>query len=388
MFIRNIIWGVLMFFLAACLAAPEVADVPIADVRSLTTFEVEETRPIIAVKEPSNSLLDTVKSRGKLICGGNASLPGFGFLEQDGTFTGFDSDFCRVLAVAIFGTADDSTLEIRPTTALERFILLQTGEIDVLIRNTAWTTSRDTDLLMEFGPIIFYDGQGFMVRVDSGIKKIEDLNGSSICVQAGTTTEFNLANEMSKRGLNYEPKVYADFPSTQNAYDAGSCDAITTDKSGLNVMRLNLSNPENHTILAVTISKEPLSPVVRQGDDQWHDIVKWAVLCTVAAEEEGITSTNIEQVILTTDKFTIRQMLGIEGNLGEALGLGNDFCANITRQMGNYGEIYDRNFGAYMPRGINNIWTQGGLLYSPPFIHQSTDLNFFLYDILLPVVLK
>ncbi len=335
------------------------------------TQEVKDTPQVVEVQSPTESRLDTVRKRGKLICGGNANLAGFGVLAQDGSFSGFDIDFCKAVAVAIFGAADDSTLEIRALSASDRPIALQTNEIDVLIRNTTYTLSRDTEWSANFGPTTFYDGQGMMVRKDSGINTLEDMEGASICVQTGTTTELNLADQMALRGINYTPKVFPDAPSTLAAYQAGNCDGFTTDKSGLISQKQELENPGDHKILDVTMSKEPLGPAYAHGDDQWADIIDWTVYCTFSGEEFGVTSANVDDMMKTAKDPNVRRMLGVEGELGKGLGLGNDFCANVIRQLGNYEEIYNRNLGPDttfdVPRGLNSLWTDGGILYAPPF---------------------
>ncbi len=335
------------------------------------TQEVKESPQVVEVQEPSESRLETVRKRGKLICGGNANLAGFGVLADDGSFSGFDIDYCRAIAVAIFGVADDSTLEIRPLSASDRPIALQTNEIDVLVRNTTYTLSRDTEWSANFGPTTFYDGQGMMVRKDSGITSLEDMEGASVCVQTGTTTELNLADQMALRGINYTPKVFPDAPSTLAAFQAGNCDGFTTDKSGLISQQQELENPADYQILGVTMSKEPLGPAYAHGDDQWADIVDWTVYCTISAEEFGVNSGNVDEIAGSAEDPNIRRMLGVEGDLGTGLGLDNDFCANIIREVGNYEEIYNRNLGPdtpfNVPRGLNSLWTDGGLLYSPPF---------------------
>lgn len=313
--------------------------------------------------------LKTVKERGVLKCVGNANLVGFGYLDPDtGEFTGFDVDFCKAIAAAVLG--DASKIEILQADATQRFPLLQSGEGDVLIRNTTWTISRDTTLGFNFAPTTFYDGQGMMVRKDSGVESLEDLEGATICVQQGTTTEKNLADVMRALGINYEPVVLADAPTTRTAYDEGRCDAFTTDKSGLLSEQTQLKNPDDHIILEETMSKEPLGPAVRHGDDQWFDIVKWVTYGTFAAEEYGITSENVEEMAETSEDPVIRNLLGAEGDLGVGLGLENDFMVQAVKQVGNYGEIYDRHLGPdalNVPRGLNTQWTDGGLLYAPPF---------------------
>ncbi len=312
--------------------------------------------------------LAAVKARGKIICGVNQAVPGFGFLQSDGSFAGFDIDFCKALSAAIFGNPD--SVEYRPLNAKQRFTALQAGEIDVLIRNTTWTLTRDTELGANFAPTTFYDGQGIMVRKDSGIKTLEDLEGASICVSSGTTTELNLADQMASRGIKYNPVVFETADETTGAYLNGRCDAYTTDKSGLVARQSMFPNPEEHMILDETLSKEPLGPVVRHGDDQWFDIVKWMVFATFQAEESGVTSQNVDEMKNAEDP-NIRKLLGVEGDMGTKLGLSNDWAYNIIKQVGNYAEIYDRNLGPNtvfnLPRGMNASWKDGGLLYSPPF---------------------
>jgi general L-amino acid transport system substrate-binding protein len=314
--------------------------------------------------------LAAVQSRGNLICGVNGQLPGFSFLDPQGNFSGFDADFCRALAAAIF--ADPTKVEFRPTTTQERFTVLQTGEVDVLIRNTTWTEVRDTELGLNFTATTFYDGQGIMVPVDSGITSLEDLEGGTICVQKGTTTELNLADAMSTAGITYTPAVFDDVNATYGAYGEGRCDAVTSDKSQLvSVAKGLLPDPDNHVLLDLTLSKEPLGPVVRHGDDQWFDIVRWVIFATFAGEEYGISSGNAEEMHGSTENPEFRRLLGLEGDLGLKLGLTNDWAYDVLRTVGNYGEIYERNLGegtaTFIPRGLNSSYTQGGLLYSPPF---------------------
>ncbi len=323
--------------------------------------------PLASIGQDGGTL-GAVQDRGRLVCGVNSGVPGFGFLDEEtGTFSGFDIDYCKALAVAIFN--DPNAVEYRPLTAAARFTALATGEIDVLIRNTTWTFTRDVDLTTNFAPTTYYDGQGFMVRVDSGVNTIDDLDGATICVLQGTTTEQNLADEFAKRGLDYTPLVFAETAARDQAYDEGRCDAITSDASQLAAIRTKLSNPDEHKILTELISKEPLGPVVRHGDDRWFDIVKWTVFCTVEAEELGVHSGNVDQQ-LQSDDPRVRRLLGVEGDFGEKLGLSNDWCANIIRTVGNYGEIYARNLSPIgLPRegSLNALWQDGGLLYSPPF---------------------
>ena len=340
--------------IAACLApaaAPAVS--------------VEPAAPV--AQETAKSTLDIVKERGKLICVGNASLPGFGFLNEAGVFSGFDVDYCSALAAAIFG--DSSKYEIRAASAAERFTVLQSGEGDVLIRNTTWTMSRDTDLGLNFAPTTFYDGQGIMVRKDSGIKTLQDLNGASICVQTGTTTELNLADQMAAAGASYEPVVFEKPEEVTTAYEEGRCDAWTTDKSGLVSLQTTLAEPSAHEIMDVTLSKEPLAPAVRHGDDQWFDIVSWVVYATFTAEEMGISSANVDSFMTTQDP-NVMKLLGLEGEFCAKMGLDNNCFVNVIKQVGNYAEIYNKNLGPdtvfNLPRGLNALYTDGGLHYSPP----------------------
>lgn len=342
--------------IAACLS-PAAAPAP-------TTAE-EPAAPV--AQTAAKSTLDIVKERGKIICVGNASLPGFGFLDEAGVFTGFDVDYCKALAAAIFG--DASKHEIRATTASERFTVLQSGEADVLIRNTTWTMSRETDLGMNFAPTTFYDGQGIMVNKGSGIATLQDLNGASICVQTGTTTELNLADQMAAAGVSYEPVVFETADEVTTAYEEGRCDAWTTDKSGLVSRQTVMADPSAHEIMNVTLSKEPLGPAVRHGDDQWYDLVTWVVYATFTAEEMGISSANVDSFMTSTDP-NVMKLLGMEGEFCGKIGLANDCFVQVIKQVGNYGEIFDRNVGKDSPlkiaRGKNELWMNGGLQYAPP----------------------
>jgi general L-amino acid transport system substrate-binding protein len=340
------------------------------EVAEATEVPAETTEETAAPAAQDGSTLQIVQERGVLYCGGNAGVPGFGYLDPDTQeFAGFDIDFCRAVAAAVLG--DATAVEVRQLTAQERFPVLQSGEIDVLSRNTTWTVSRDTSLGFNFVPTTFYDGQGLMVRKDSGVTSLEDLSGATICVQQGTTTEKNLSDVFRALGLEVEPVVLDGADNTRTAYDEGRCDGLTTDKSGLVSQQILLAAPEEHIILDETMSKEPLGPLVRHGDDQWFDIVKWVVFGTVAAEEYGITSENVEELAATTEDPVLRNLLGLEGDLGLGLGLENDFMVKVIKQVGNYGEIYNRNLGPDtpfdLPRGQNALYTDGGLMYAPPF---------------------
>lgn len=314
------------------------------------------------------STLDSVKEKGFVQCGVSQGLPGFSNPSEKGGWSGMDVDFCRALALAIFN--DKSKVKFTPLSAKERFTALQSGEIDVLSRNTTWTTTRDTALGLNFAGVIFYDGQGFLLRKDLGITNAKELDGATICTNAGTTTELNMADYFRTHKMEYKPVVFEKYDEVIAAYEAGRCDAFTTDRSGLFAQRIKLKKPEDHTILPDVISKEPLGPVVRQGDDQWFNLVKWTLFALIEAEELGIDSNNINNQTLQK-KPAVKRLLGIDGKFGENLGISNSWVKHVIKGVGNYGEIYERNVGAQsplkIPRGQNNLWTKGGLLYAPPF---------------------
>ncbi|MCA9972653.1 MAG: amino acid ABC transporter substrate-binding protein, partial [Anaerolineales bacterium] len=346
----------------------EVTRVVEVEVTRIVEAAGGETAAPAAPADMGNTL-EAVRNRGIVRCGGNQSVPGFGYINPDtNEFEGFDIDFCKAVAAAALG--DANAFEIRPTTANERFPVLQSGEIDVLIRNTTWTLSRDTNLGADFQPTTFYDGQGMMVRAASGIGSLEDLEGGTICVQSGTTTEKNLADVFRALGVEFTPVVFDDADRTREAYDSGQCDGLTTDKSGLVSQQILLQEPDAHIILDETMSKEPLGPLTRHGDNNWGDVVMWTVNCTIQAEELGIDSGNVDS-FLGGDDPVVQNLLGEVGDLGTYMGLNADWCYQVIKQVGNYGEIYDRNLGPdtpfNLPRGLNNLWTEGGLLYSPPF---------------------
>jgi general L-amino acid transport system substrate-binding protein len=340
-----------------------VADAPAPETPAVGA-PAQETQPVV-----TSNTLEAVRSRGFVRCGGNQAVPGFGYINPaNNEFEGFDIDYCKAVAAAVFGDANN--FEIRPTTAGERFPVLQSGEIDVLIRNTTWTLSRDTNLGADFAPTTFYDGQGMMVRKDMDITTLEGLAGGTICVQSGTTTEKNLADVFRARGINFTPVIFDDADRTREAYDQGQCDGFTTDKSGLVSQQILMGDPEAHMILDETMSKEPLGPMIRHGDNNWGDIVTWTVFCTIEAEELGITSANVDS-FLGGDDPVVQNLLGEVGDLGTYMGLNANWCYEVIKQVGNYAEIYDRNLGPNtpfnLPRGLNELWTNGGLLYSPPF---------------------
>lgn len=312
------------------------------------------------------SRLDIVKSRGSLICGVNGQLPGFSFVNENGEYSGMDVDICQAVAAALFN--DPSKIEYRDLSAQQRFTAVQSGEVDLLSRNTTWTISRDTAVGMEFAPTTFYDGQGVMATKASGIKTLQDMQNKSICILAGTTNEQNLADTMRKLGVNYQPVVFEDTDAVYAAYEQKRCEAVTSDRSQLIARKVVLSNPDEHQILELVISKEPLATLVANGDAKWFDAVKWITYALIQAEEFDITSDNIVDFDDSEDP-KIRRFLGKEGKLGEDMGLPNDFAARIIKNVGNYEEVYERNIGEpfNLDRGLNELWTNGGLLYSPPF---------------------
>ena len=317
----------------------------------------------------SAATLDDVKARGELICGANIGLTGFGAPDADGNYQGFDVAICKALAAAIFG--DASKVKYVPTTGETRFTALASGEVDLLVRNSTWTYSRDSDLKFDFVAVNYYDGQGFMVKKDLGVSSAKELDGATICIQTGTTTELNLADFFKANNITYTPVTVADDSEAQRQYEAGACDAFTTDASGLAATRAAMADPTCHIILPEIISKEPLGPVVRHGDNQWGDIVRWTFYALVAAEEKGITQANIEQVAASTTDPEVKRILGLEGDMGAMLGLDKDWAKWAIAASGNYGEIFEANIGAATPiglaRGLNALWTQGGLQYAPPF---------------------
>jgi general L-amino acid transport system substrate-binding protein len=311
--------------------------------------------------------LAQVKNRGILHCGSGTGLAGFGLPDAQGNWTGIDVDLCRGVAAAIFN--DPLKVKFIPLSAKDRFTSLQSGEVDLLSRTTTWTMSRDTSLGLNFAGVNYYDGQGFMVRKKLGIDSVLKLTGASICTQQGTTTELNLADYFRANNLKYEVVAFASNTETVKAYESGRCDAFTTDASGLYAERLTLSAPADHIVLPEIISKEPLGPVVRHGDDTWLDIVKWTHNAMVNAEELGVTKANVDQM-LKSDNPEIKRLLGSEGKYGEAIGLTNDWAYRIIKHVGNYGEVFEKNVGSgsllKIARGQNALWTKGGLQYAPP----------------------
>jgi len=322
---------------------------------------------ILAAQSASAQTLQTVKDRGILNCGANGTLAGFGLPDAQGNWTGLDVDVCRAVAAAIFN--DASKVKFVPLSAKDRLTALQSGEVDVLVRNTTWTLSRDTSLGLNFTGVDYYDGQGFMVRKALKVNSALELNGASVCVQQGTTTELNLADFFRAHNMQLKSVTFATANEAVKAYDAGRCDAYTTDASGLYAERLRLSNPNDHIVLPEIISKEPLGPAVRHGDDQWFDIVKWVLFAMLNAEELNITQNNVDEMVKSGNP-EIRRFVGTEGNYGEQLGLTKDWAVRIIKLVGNYGESFERNVGQGSPlkidRGLNKLWSKGGVQYAPP----------------------
>ena len=311
--------------------------------------------------------LKAVQDRGELVCGSNGQLAGFGMPDPQGNWTGFDVDFCRAIAAAIFN--DPAKVKFVPLTASNRFTALQSGEVDVLSRNTTWTMSRDTTLGLDFAAVDFYDGQGFMVRKSLKVSSALELDGASVCVQQGTTTELNLADYFRSNHMTIKTVTFATLDEALKAYDSSRCDAFTTDSSGLYGSRVRLSSPNDNIVLPEIISKEPLGPAVRQGDDAWEDIVRWTHYAMLDAEELGVSKTNVDDQLKSANPET-RRLLGVEEQFGQSLGLSNDWAYRIIKHVGNYGESFERNVGQGSPlkiaRGINALWTKGGLQYGLP----------------------
>jgi general L-amino acid transport system substrate-binding protein len=312
--------------------------------------------------------LDKVKQAGGLSCGVPTGIPGFAQPDDKGVYAGFDVDICKALSAAIFG--DPGKVKYVPLTAQQRFTALQSGEVDILSNNTTWTLTRDTELGFNFAPVVFYDGQGFMVPQKLGVKSAKELNGATICVAPGTTSELNLADYFRANKMDYKPVVIEKVDEIYAAFFAGRCDVMTGDASGLNAQRIGrATHPDDYVILPDRISKEPLAPVVRHGDEQWYDVVEWVVFALIQAEESGITQTNVD-AMLKSENPAVKRMLGVTPGMGKALGLDETWAYNAIKAVGNYGEIFDRTLGAKSPlklaRGLNNLWTKGGLLYAIP----------------------
>lgn len=330
--------------LAAAIAAPSLA-------------------PSIASAGPT---LDAVKQRGALRCGVNTGLLGFSAPNTQGQWAGIDADFCRAVAAAILG--DPNKVQYVPTNAQVRFTALQSGEVDMLSRNTTWTSSRDASLGSVFGGTLFYDGQGFMVRKSANIKSASQLNGATICVQPGTTTELNLSDYFRSKKMTFKPVVISELNQIEQAFFAGRCDVYTTDISGLAATRLKAPNKDDYVILPEAISKEPLGPMIRRGDWEFFTIVKWTLFGLLEAEENGITQANVDKIKAETKEPAIQRIVGTSGDVGKSLGLDNDWMVRVVRSVGNYGEMYDRHIAGPLgiARGQNALWKDGGLMYAPP----------------------
>lgn len=315
------------------------------------------------------STLAQVKERGELNCGVNTGLVGFAAPDASGNWTGFDVAYCRALAAAVLG--DAAKVKFVPTTGQTRFTALSSGEVDVLARNSTWTYSRDTDLKLDFVGVNYYDGQGFMVRSDLGVTSAKELDGATVCIQTGTTTELNLADYFRANNMTYTPVNIDSNAEGEQQYMAGACDAYTTDASGLAATRAAFADPENHIILPEIISKEPLGPAVRHGDNNWGDIASWTLNALIAAEEYGVTSRNIEELVRSSENPEVQRLLGTTDDLGAMMGLDAEWARRAILANGNYGEIFAANIGEQTPiglaRGLNAQWTQGGLLYAQPF---------------------
>ena len=311
--------------------------------------------------------LDAIKKNGFIKCGVSDGLPGFSFADEKGNYNGIDVDVCRAVAAAVFG--DSTKLKFTPLTAKERLTALQSGEIDVLSRNTTWTSSRDSAQGMNFAGVTYYDGQGFLVNKKLGVKGAKELNGATVCVQAGTTTELNLSDYFRANNMKFTPITYDKSDESAKSLEAGRCDVLTSDQSQLYAQRIKLAKPDDYVVLPDVISKEPLGPVVRHGDDDWFDIVKWTLYVMVNAEELGVSSKNVEEMKKSTNP-DVKRLLGVEGDKGKDFGLANDWMATVVKQVGNYGEIFERNVGQGSPlkiqRGLNALWNKGGLQYAPP----------------------
>ncbi len=315
----------------------------------------------------NSNTLDAIRARGQLVCGVNTGLAGFAQPDSQGVWRGFDTDYCRAVAAAIFG--DPNKVRFVPTTAQSRFTALQSGEVDILSRNTTWTLSRDTSLGLDFTATNFYDGQGFMVKASSGVKTARELDGATICVQPGTTTEQNLTDWARANRIRFTPVVIERLEEVVGAYVAGRCDAYTTDISGLAATRSAQANPRDHLILPDVISKEPLAPAVRQGDARFADLVRWVHFALIAAEELGVTQANADQMAASDTRPEVQRLLGKNGGLGQMLNVDNAWALNAIKAVGNYGEVFQRSLVPIgIQRGPNALWTTpGGLQYAPPF---------------------
>jgi general L-amino acid transport system substrate-binding protein len=335
-----------------------------------STLAILTTAAVLGVSgfAHAGATLDAVKKKGFIQCGISDGLPGFSYAEAGGKYAGLDVDVCRAVAAAVFG--DSEKVRYSPLTAKERFTALQSGEIDMLSRNTTWTSSRDAGMGMNFTGVTYYDGVGFLVNKKLGVSSAKELDGATICIQAGTTTELNVSDYFRSNGLKYTPITYDRSDESAKSLEAGRCDVLTSDQSQLYAQRIKLANPDDYVVLPEVISKEPLGPAVRRGDDEWFSIVKWSLFAMINAEELGITSANVEDMARNTKNPDVSRLLGAEGNFGNDLKLPKDWAVQIVKQVGNYGEVFERNVGMgsqlKIKRGLNAQWNKGGILYAPP----------------------
>jgi general L-amino acid transport system substrate-binding protein len=342
--------------------------------RNLMSWVLGAAVSAIAATAATAGTLDDVKTKGFLQCGVTQGLAGFSLPDANNNWTGLDVDFCKAVAAAVFG--DASKVKFTPLSAKERFTALQSGEVDILSRTTTWTMSRDTSLGLKFAGVMYYDGQGFMVKKSMGIDSALKLDGATVCTATGTTTELNLADYFKANNMKYQVVAIENSDEVRKAYEEGRCDIFTTDQSGLYAERLALANPDDHIVLPEIISKEPLGPVVRQGDDAWFNVVKWTYFALLTAEEFGITQANVEEMAKSATNPEIQRILGVKNadgsaaGFGTGIGVGEDWVVQIVKAVGNYGEIFERNVGTNTPlkiaRGKNALWSQGGLQYAPP----------------------
>lgn len=317
-----------------------------------------------AAQGSGSATLDAIRARGQLVCGVSTGVPGFSLPDSQGVWRGLDADSCHAIAAAVLG--DANKIKFAPLTTQNRFTALQSGEIDVLIRSTTWTLGREANLGLEFAGVNYYDGTGFLVKAAMGVKSAKEMDGATICVQPGTSTELAIADYYRVNKIKYTPVLIENLSEIQNAFLSGRCDAYSTDSSALATFRATQPKKEDFVLLPEIISKEPLGAMVRKGDDKWFDVVRWTYFAELTAEELGVDQKNVDQMLTSTTP-DVRRMLGLEGDLGKALGLDNKFAYNIVKQVGNFGEIWDRNITVLgVPRGINNLWNKGGLHYAPP----------------------
>lgn len=316
----------------------------------------------------AGATLDAVKKKGFVQCGISDGLPGFSYADAKGKYVGLDVDVCRAVAAAVFGDAEK--VKYSPLTAKERFTALQSGEVDILSRNTTWTSSRDAAMGLNFTGVTYYDGQGFLVNKKLGVASARELDGATVCIQAGTTTELNLADYFRAHNLKFTPITYDTSDESAKSLESGRCDVLTSDQSQLYAQRIKLAAPDDYVVLPEVISKEPLGPAVRQGDEEWFDVVRWTLYAQLNAEELGVSSANVEELVKSTKNPDIARLLGAEGEYGKDLKLNKDWAVQIVKQVGNYGEIFERNVGAgsqlKIERGLNALWNKGGLQYAPP----------------------